>query len=148
MHVGKDLPADHHYEKTYEFYRSHFTVTVDVNKHLIYSRAFYLGECELLDDKGHAATIDGRGGAEGVSGRNPDPQWYQVAGKGWAQSCVALTRFSNISYWDPGGGQVGFNGAKTMPCRVGYAMHAGAPSDRFGAHDAQRLRADVRIEIK
>lgn len=147
VHVGKDLPADHHYEKTYEFYPSHFVVTVDVNKPLIYSRAFYNGVSELLDDKGHRATIDGKGDGEGITGRNPNPQWYQVKGEGWAQSCVALTPFANISYWDPGGGQVGFNDASKMPCRVGYVMHAKPTDERFGAEDAARLRAKVEVTV-
>ena len=147
VHVGKDLPADHHYEKTYEFYPSHFVVTIDVNKPLIYSRAFYHGVSQFLDDKGHRATIDGKGDGEGIAGRNPNPQWYQVTGEGWAQSCVALTPFANISYWDPGGGQVGFNGAKSMPCRVGYAMHAMPKAERFGEMDAAKLKANVRVAV-
>ena len=147
VEVDKNLAKDYRYTKRYEFFAHHFIVTTQVNKHLCYTRAFYRAEGEYLDDKGHRTQVDGKGDGEGVAGKNPNPQWYQYTSDGWAHSCVAITAFSNISYWD-GFGQIGFTGAKTLPCRVGYVMHPGAPSKRFGADDARRLKAKITVTIE
>ena len=145
--VGKDLPKGWHYEKTYEFYASHMVVSVEVNKPLIYTRAFYTFEADYLDDKGNRARIDGKGDGEGIAGKNPNPQWYQVTGEGWANSCVALTRFGNISYWDPGGGQIGFTTSQEKICRVAYVFHGKPPGKTFAAEDAARLKSPPQVRI-
>ncbi|MDZ7616186.1 MAG: glycoside hydrolase, partial [Patescibacteria group bacterium] len=147
VEVDKELAEGYRYTKRYDFFPSHFLVATQVNKPLCYSRAFYLAHGEYLDDKGLRAMVDGKGDAEGIAGKNANPQWYQFSGEGWAHSCVALTPFSNISYWD-GGGQIGFTGASELPCRMGYVVHPAAPSERFGAEDARRLKAKVEVELQ
>ena len=146
VEVDKNLPKGYRYTKRYEFFARHFVVTTQINKHLCYTRAFYSVYGEYLDDKGHRASVDGKGDAEGIAGKNPNPQWYQFAGGNWAHSCVALTAFSNISYWD-GVGQIGFTGAKTLPCQVGYMLHPAAPAERFGDADAAVLKANITVRV-
>ena len=146
VEVEKNLLKDYRYTKRYEFFAGHFIVTTQINKHLCYTRAFYRVEGDCLDDKGHRTRVDGKGKGEGVAGKNPNPQWYQFTGDGWAHSCAAITRFSNISYWD-GNGQIGFTGAKSLPCKVGYRLHPAPPSQTFVAAAAKLFKATINVTV-
>jgi len=141
VQATKDLSGDYHYTKTYVFYRDYFTVSSETNKPItLHSRAYYLLPGQYEDDKGNRAPVDGSGDAEDVAGKNADPKWYVVYADGWAHSCVALTPFSNLTYWDAGSwGGIGFGTARTEDVRLGYVVHPGQPDATFAIQDYDRL---------
>ena len=151
VNVRKSLKDGVSYEKRYSFYARRFEVDISVNKPAgnLYSRAHYSEKGTLVDDKGNTAVVDGTGDAESVSGRNRQPKWYAVFAPDWAHSCVALTPFENVAYWDAGGvwGSIGFlsANARTSGLRLSYGIHGGARDARFAEEDWRRLTAPVVV---
>ena len=129
------------YVKTYTFYPGRFTVEADLDKPAgsLFSRAFYATPGIYLDDKNHtvdmATTTDGAN----IAGQNPNPKWYAVRGNGWAHSCVALSDFTNISYWDPTG-QIGFASSKLTGNKYAYFIYPEQKDFSFAENDYQRTR--------
>ncbi len=149
IRVTKNLVKGYRYTKTYEFYPQYFVVEVSGNKPTIWSRAFYALEGQYVDDKGNKALMDGKGEAENVAGKNGNPQWYAILGDGWAHSCVALSPFDNISYWDGGNkGQIGFTSGKLTGHRIAYVMHPPQKDAAFAAADYQRLTQPIKVEMR
>jgi len=150
--VRKKLKADVVYEKTYTFYPRRFDLEIAVNKPAggLYSRAYYLHEGTYTDDKGFRATVDGRGDAEDVSGRNRNPKWYAVWAKRWAQSCIAVSQCGGICYWDSGGhwGGIGLTTGATTGIRMSYVVHPGANDPAFAAADYRRLTSPPKARLE
>ena len=127
------------YVKTYTFYPGHFTVEADLDKAAgqCFSRAFYLTPGIYLDDKNHtvdmATTTDGAN----INGQNSDPKWYAVRGNGWAHSCIALSSFTNIAYWDPTG-QIGFTSNKLTGNKYAYFIYPEQKDFSFAENDNLR----------
>jgi Glycosyl hydrolases related to GH101 family, GH129/Carbohydrate family 9 binding domain-like len=141
LRASKKLQGGYDYTKTYAFYRGYFTVTTDANKPIaLYSRAYYLLPARFEDDKGNSALVDGQGDEESVSGRNPSPKWYAMVADGWAHSCVALTPFSSLTYWDAGAwGGIGFGTGETKAVKLAYVIHGAEKDAGFAAQDYDRL---------
>ena len=129
------------YVKTYTFYPGRFIVEADLDKPAgsLFSRAFYATPGIYLDDKNHtvdmATTTDGAN----IAGQNPNPKWYAVRGNGWAHSCVALSDFTNISFWDPSG-QIGFASAKLTGNKYAYFIYPEQKDFSFAENDYLRTR--------
>ncbi|MBR4900375.1 MAG: hypothetical protein IKZ46_05490 [Victivallales bacterium] len=129
------------YVKTYTFYPGRFTIEADLDKPAgsLFSRAFYATPGIYLDDKNHtvdmATTTDGAN----ISGQNPNPKWYAVRGNGWAHSCIALSDFTNISFWDPTG-QIGFASNKLTGNKFAYFIYPEQKDFSFAENDYQRTR--------
>jgi hypothetical protein len=149
VRVTKSLRGGYEITKTYDFCRDYFTVDMASNKPIsVASRAYYLRPCNYVDDKGNTAEVDGRGDAENVSDRNPDPKWYACYSDEWAQSCVALSPFSGLTYWDAGAwGGIGFGTAATEGVRLAYVIHPGQPDASFARADYERLTQPVQLAI-
>ncbi|MBI5395080.1 MAG: hypothetical protein HZA91_07270 [Verrucomicrobia bacterium] len=149
--VRKSLKAGVSYEKRYTFYPHRFDVETSANKPggSLYNRAHYIERGTYLDDKGNTAVVDGHGDAENIAGRNRDPKWYAMFAPDWAHTCVALTPFENVVYWDAGGswGSIGFRcGSKqTSGVRLSYVIRDGAKDGSFGAEDYRRLTMPVTV---
>ncbi len=112
------------------------------------SRAYYRRQCQYEDDKGNRALVDGKGDAEEVAGQNNDPRWYACYSDEWAHSCIALSPFSNMIYWDASNwGGIGFNTGETEGVRLAYVIHAGQPDAGFAAQDYARLTQPVEVAI-
>jgi len=148
VRVKKKLDADVVYEKTYIFYPKRFDVDISVNKQLgLPSRAYYRVEGTFEDDKGNKAVVDGKGDGEGVIGKNGNPKWYVVYAPDWAQSCVALTKFTGLTYWDGGyWGGIGFSTSE-LKCRLSYVIHGGQKNAEFGRLDYERLTNPPVVKI-
>jgi len=147
--VRKALNAGVVYEKTYTFYPRRFDLAISLNKPAggLYSRAYYLQEGEYTDDQGFHARVDGQGDGEEVYGKAKNPRWYAVYANQWAHSCIALSPFSEIAYWDSGSwGGIGFVAGATGDIRMSYAIHPGAPDARFAESDYRRLISPVKVE--
>ena len=104
---------------------------------------FYTLPATYLDDKGNRVEMDGsHGDGAGIAGKNSKPQWFALRGKGWAHSCVAVTPFDNISFWDGGApsyGQLGFSSGRIDGMRFAYFV-CGEQSDfGFAERDYQRI---------
>jgi len=149
IRVTKNLRGDYRTVKTYTFYPRHFIVAAEANKPgLMYSRAYYGLPCHFRDDRGNEADIDGRGDGENVIGKNPSPQWYAAYAPTWAHSCVALTPFEGLTYWDAGAwGGVGFGTGRTSDVRLAYVIHPGQANADFAAADYERLRRELVVEL-
>lgn len=151
IRVVKQLRGDFRIVKTFTFYPRHFVVEVEANKPGIreYSRAFYLLEGKFEDDKGNRAVVDGKGEGENVIGKNAHPKWYAVYSNEWAHSCVALSRFDNLTYWDVEGarGGIAFNTGETKGIRLVYALHGGQKDASFAAWDYERFTKPPTIAI-
>lgn len=151
IRVRKALRAGVVYEKRYVFYRTRFEVGITLNKPAggLYSRAHYQAEGAYADDKGNGAKVDGEGGGENIYGKNPQPKWYAVFAKDWAHSCIALSPFDNIAFWDAGSqwGAIGFTvaGARTRDIRMAYVFHDGASDARFAEEDHRRLTTPMAV---
>jgi hypothetical protein len=149
--VRKALKAGVVYEKTYTFYPRRFDVTISVNKPAggLYSRAYYLQPGEYVNDQGFRAQVDGQGDGEGVYGQRKNPRWYAVYAEGWAHSCVALSSFDHVAYWDAGyWGGIGLVTGETKDLRMSYVIHPGAPDAAFAEDDYRRLTAPVRVVVE
>jgi hypothetical protein len=156
VRVKKSLRGGHSYEKLYTFYPDYFEVTTLSSERFgTLSRAYYTALCQFEDDKGNRATIDGKGDAENVSGRNVGPKWYATWGPpgdapGWAMSCVAITPHDSLTYWDAGSwGGVGFNTGRKEPATVAYFLHRtdepGFSAPGFAALDYERAHNPATV---
>lgn len=159
IRVKKNLRGNHSYDKLYTLYRNHFTVTMlSPERFGVPSRAYYLTRCLFEDDKGNRSVIDGKGDAEGVSGKNPNPRWYATwpepeQGKegepaAWALSCVAVTPHESLTYWDAGSwAGVGFNPRQQKGATVAYVLHNAEDEvtdvPGFAELDYQRMQQPV-----
>lgn len=148
LSVRKALKADVVYEKRYTFYADRFDLEIAVNKSAggLYSRAHYTEPCRYTDSGGAEAQVDGKGDGEDVYGKSTDPKWYAVYTPEWAHSCVALTPFEHLAYWDGGPlGAIGFVTNRTAGIRMSYVIHPGAADASFAAADYRRLTTPVAI---
>jgi hypothetical protein len=140
--VRKALHAGVVYEKTCAFYARRFDVAVSLNKHSgLPSRAYYGQPGQYVDNAGNRAAVDGHGNDEGVLGKNANPLWYAVYADRWAHSCIGLSRFNGMTYWDAGGswGGIGFNTSALQGVRMSYVVHPGAKDARFAEEDYRQL---------
>jgi hypothetical protein len=139
--VRKTLHAGVVYEKTYRFYPQRFDVSASVNKRIMLSRAYYLQQGQYVDNAGSRAMVDGQGNDEGVVGRNRQPRWYAVYADRWAHSCVGLSPFESLTYWDAPGswGGIGLNCASIDGVRMSYVIHPGAKDAAFAEEDYRQL---------
>ncbi|MEZ8222034.1 Glycosyl hydrolases related to GH101 family, GHL1-GHL3 [Candidatus Fervidibacteria bacterium JGI MDM2 JNZ-1-D12] len=151
VQVVKKLQGDFRVVRTYSFYPRHFVVEIEANKPGIreYSRAYYLLPCKFEDDKGNKATVDGKGEGENVIGKNPQPKWYAVYSDAWAHSCIALSQFDNLTYWDVDGawGGIAFNTGRTKGIRLAYVLHEGQKDASFAAWDYERLTKPPQVML-
>ena len=74
-------------------------------------------------------------------GKNAKPLWYAVYADRWAHSCVGLSQFNGMTYWDAGGswGGIGLNTAALEGVRMSYVVHPGAKDARFAEEDYRQL---------
>jgi len=136
--VRKALNAGYTYEKTYAFYPRRIDVLASVNKPLSQlSRAYYAQPGQYVDNVGTQARVDGHGDDEGVLGKNPKPLWYAVYAERWAHTCIALSPFHSIAYWDAGGswGGIGLDTGSRENVRMSYVIHPGARDASFAETD-------------
>jgi hypothetical protein len=149
IQVVKRLQGGFRVVRTFTFYPRHFVVEIEANKSGIrdYSRAYYLLPCKFADDKGNEAVVDGKGEGEGVIGKNPQPKWYAVYSDAWAHSCVALSRFDGLTYWDVEGawGGIAFGTNQTKGIRLAYVLHGGQRDATFAAWDYERLTKPPKV---
>ncbi len=149
--VIKRLQGDFLVTREFVFYPRHFVVTIEANKAGLreYSRAYYALPAQFEDDKGNRARVDGKGDAEGVLGKNPQPKWYAVYAETWAHSCLALSPFDNLTYWDAEGawGGISFSTGRTSNIRLAYVLHSGQKDATFAAQDYERLTRPPRITV-
>ncbi|MCS7186201.1 MAG: glycoside hydrolase [Armatimonadota bacterium] len=152
VQIVKRLRGDFRVTRTYTFYPRHLVVEVEADKQGIreYSRAYYLLPCKFEDDKGNKAVVDGKGDGEEVIGKNPQPKWYAVYSDTWAHSCVALSQFDNLTYWDAGEamGGIAFNTGRTKGIRLAYVLHWGQKDASFAAWDYERLTKPPQVALK
>ena len=129
------------YVKTYTFYPGRFIVEADLDKPAgqCFSRAFYTTPGIFLDDKNHTVDMATTKDGANINGQNPDPKWYAIRGNGWAHSCVALSKFMNIAYWDPTG-QIGFTSDKLTGNKYAYFIYPEQKDFSFAENDYQRTR--------
>jgi hypothetical protein len=142
VEVRKRLAAGVTYTKRFAFYEDGFDVEVKMRPPIgVSSRAYYAAGGEFLDSRGNTAKVDGQGDAEGVRDRQDAPLWYEVRGDGWAHSCVALTPFRSLTYWDsPEMGGIGFIAPRSESQTFAYRFHAGNLRPGFGATDYARTQ--------
>ncbi|MFA4016796.1 MAG: hypothetical protein RUDDFDWM_001907, partial [Candidatus Fervidibacterota bacterium] len=105
--------------------------------------------CRFTDDKGNEAVVDGKGEGEGVIGKNLQPKWYAVYSDNWAHSCIALSQFDNLTYWDAGGnwGGIAFGTGQTKGIRLAYVLHTGQKDATFALWDYERLAKPPKVVI-
>ncbi len=140
--VRKRLSAGVVYEKTYAFYPRRFDLVISVNKHSgTLSRAYYVQPGQYVDNAGMSASVDGKGDGEGVLGKNPGPLWYAVYADQWAHSCVGLSPFTGMTYWDTGGawGGIGLDSPALEGVQMSYVVHPGAKDAGFAEDDYRQL---------
>jgi hypothetical protein len=114
----------------------------------LYNRAYYAAGGQYEDDKGFKATMDGRGDGEDVYGKNRNPKWYAIYAPGWAHSCVALSPFDHIAYWDGGlMGGIGLTTGQITNNRMSYVIHPGQKDATFAATDYELLTKPVKVRI-
>jgi hypothetical protein len=146
--VNKTLRNGATYTKTYTLLPGRFYVDVELDKPAggLYNRGFYKLAASYLDDKGNSVEMDGsRGDGAGIAGNNSRPQWFALRGQGWAHSCVAVTPFLNISFWDgniPSLGQLGFSSDRLDNMRFAYFVYGEQPDFSFAERDYQRIQAE------
>jgi len=149
VQVVKRLQGNFRIVRTFTFYPRHFVVEIEANKAGIreYSRAYYSLPCNFEDDKGNKAVVDGKGDGENVIGKNPQPKWYAVYSGTWAHSCVALSQFDNLTYWDSEGawGGIAFNTGQTKGIRLAYVLHEGQKDASFARWDYERLTKPPKV---
>lgn len=147
--VRKKLRGDLTCEKIYSFYPERFDILFKADKSYgIISRAYYMAEGTYADSSGNKATVDGKGDAENVSGKCKNPEYYAVYGSGWAHSCISLSKFSNIAYWDGGSwGGIGFTGGELSGARMSYTIYQGKPDGEFARIDRGRLAKPPAVTI-
>lgn len=141
--VRKILKAGVTCERTYAFYPRRFDVLISIDKPVAstLSRAYYVQSGRYADNAGLHAVVDGRGDDEGILGRNRKPLWYAVYADRWAHSCVGLSPFHSITYWDAGSnwGGIGLDTSARAGVRMSYVVHPGAHSADFAEEDYRQL---------
>jgi hypothetical protein len=150
VRIRRRLRGDLTYEKTYTFYPDRLDLLCSADKaYGIISRAYYVLAATYEDSAGNRAPVDGRGDAEGVAGKCPAPKYYVMYAPDWAHSCVALSKFSNITYWDCGSawGGIGLHGGDLAGARLSYVVHPGQADGGFGRIDAERLARPPQARI-
>jgi len=149
VRVVKNLRGGYHVTKRYELYRDYFVVEADSDKPLsLYCRAYYTQPCTFADDLGNTAKVDGQGDAENVSGKNPSPKWYACYSDAWAHSCIALSEFRGLTYWDAGSwGGIGFGPPASKPARLAYVIHGPQQDATFAQRDYQRLTTPIAVSF-
>ena len=151
IRVAKKLRGGHFYDKLYSLYPDHFTVSTHSPERFgTLSRSYYRAECKFLDNKGNTAVIDGRGDAEGISGKNPSAKWYTTYADGWALSCIAVTPHQNVGYWDGHAmGGVSLSPGRESPVTVRYTLHdasvPGFAPDAAAAAVYAAVQAPVKV---
>ncbi|MGI5925404.1 MAG: glycoside hydrolase [Lentisphaeria bacterium] len=149
--VVKTLKNGTTYTKTYTFLPDRFEVAIDLDGPAgsTYNRGFYRLTADYLDNGGTKGRMDNSvGETGGISGRNPNPQWFALRGDGWAHSCVALSTFGNITYWDgdpPNLGQLGFNSRSRSGNRMVYFIHGQQDDFSFVENDARRAKETLSV---
>ncbi len=149
--VRKALAAGVVYEKTYTFYPRWFDLIINVNKGAggLYSRGFYLREATYVNDKDARGKIDGQGRDEGIYGKGKDPKWFAVFAADWAHSCVALSAFDHVCYWDDvNWGGIGLVTKATKGIAMRYVFHSGATSADFAKRDQARAASPVKATVE
>jgi len=153
VRVEKSLRGNHSYDKLYSFYPEHFVVTtLSPERFGTLSRAFYGAACRYQDDKGNVADIDGKGDAEGISGKNGKPKWFATWADDWALVGVPLTAHDNVGYWDAGSwAGLGFTTGDPEPASVGYYIHLGSEGQKvdgpgLAADDYARVQSPVVVK--
>jgi hypothetical protein len=65
----------------------------------------------------------------------------------WAHSCIALSPFDHIAYWDAGSywGGIGFVTGETRNLRMSYVIHPGASDAAFAEEDWRRLKNPAAV---
>ncbi|MFN3422694.1 MAG: hypothetical protein ACK40X_13330, partial [Armatimonadota bacterium] len=151
VQVVKKLQGDFRVTRTFTFYPRHFVVEIEADKQGIwdYSRAYYSLPCKFEDDKGNKAVVDGKGEGENVIGKNRQPKWYAVYSDTWAHSCIALSQFDNLTYWDTEGawGGIAFSTGMVKGIRLAYVLHKGQKDASFAAWDYKRLTKPPSITL-
>jgi len=154
IRVEKELKAGVTYEKTYTFYPNRIDVEINVNKPAggLYSRAHYKLPGTFVDNAGVTAKVNGADetGTENRNtyGKTKDPRWYAVLGDGWAQSCIALSKFDHIAYWDGGQmGAIGFVGGEYKNVRMRYVIHGPQKDASFAEEDWKRVTNPVKVRV-
>lgn len=151
VQIVKKLQGDFRVTRTFTFYPRHFVVEIEADKQGIrdYSRAYYSLPCKFEDDKGNKAVVDGKGEGENVIGKNPQPKWYAVYSDTWAHSCIALSQFDNLTYWDIEGawGGISFGTGRVKGIRLAYVLHEGQKDASFAAWDYERLTKPPSITL-
>jgi len=148
--VRKKLRGDLTYEKTYTFYPNRLDVRFSADKaYGSFSRAYYGAEGTFADSAGNTAQVDGKGDAEGVSGKCPAPKYYVVYAPDWAHSCVALGQYTNVGYWDSGAswGGISLSGGDQAGASLSYVFHRGQPNAAFGNTDHARLTSPPTAKL-
>ena len=138
------------YEKVYSFYPDRFDISFKSDKSYgVISRAHYTSEGTYEDNEGNKAKVDGHGDGEGVAGKCSKPGYYVVYASDWAHSCVALSKFSNMTYWDAGSsfGAIGFSGGDQNGARMSYVIHQGQCNGAFGKIDNDRLNNPPKVKL-
>ena len=152
IRVEKELKAGVTYEKTYTFYPNRIDIEINVNKQAggLYSRAHYKLPGTFIDNAGVTAKVDGNGEEnQATYGKTKDPRWYAVLGDGWAHSCIALSKFDHIAYWDGGQmGAIGFVGGEYKNVRMSYVIHGLEKDASFAEDDWKRLTNPVKVRIE
>ncbi len=152
IRVRKKLNGNHAYDKLYTFYPSFFLVTTQSPERFgTLSRAHYIPSCQLEDSGGRRALVDGKGDAEDVAGKTPNPKWYATWAEDWALACVAVTPHESLTYWDGGNkAAVGFNTGRKEPATVGYFIHQpqaeGFKAPDFAARDYEAIHSAVTVK--
>ncbi len=149
VEVDKALAKGYSYTKRYEFYPTYFIVRTTCEPKIgSLTRAYYGLPCKYEDDKGNTAQIDGKGDAEGVSGKDPNPKWYVAYADGWAHSCLNLSDASNVTYWDGGAwGGVGLNVGGSGIGEVAYVFHGGQQEASFAERDYALLTSSPAVVV-
>lgn len=155
IRVEKELKAGVTYTKTYTFYPHRFDLTISVNKSAggLYSRAHYRLPGTFIDNAGVTAKVDGadQGGAENRAtyGKTKNPRWYAVLGRGWAHSCIALSRFDHLAYWDGSPmGAIGFVGTQFKDVRMSYVIHGPEEDASFAEEDRRQVTTPVTVNVR
>jgi len=149
VRVRKALKAEVACEKTYAFYPRRFDVSITLNKPAggLYSRAYYLQPGDFASDQGARARVDGKGDGEDVYGKGKN--WYAVWADDWAHSCVAISPFDHLAYWDSGSwGGIGLVTRETKNVRMSYAVRPGARDASFAEAEHRRLATPVRVTLE
>ncbi|MDD4869589.1 MAG: glycoside hydrolase [Kiritimatiellae bacterium] len=143
------LHGDLTYEKTYSFYPERFDMSFKADKSYgVISRAYYIAEGTYEDNSGNKAKVDGKGDGEGVSGKCQNPKYYVVYAPGWAHSCISLSKFSNMTYWDSSNwGGIGFSGGDLGGARMSYVIHPDQTDSAFGKIDSDRLTNPPTVKL-